>query len=102
MLFMIVASRVARRMRLGRTALELDAALLFSPEEWRAAYILAKKRPPKGASRRNTLIRLIAVLGGVLGRGCDGEAGMQTLWPGLRRVRDCAEGMRFADGLPAI
>lgn len=98
-LFMIVAWRIARLMRLGRAAPELDAALLFSPEEWQAAYILAKKRPPKQAPRLNSLIRLIAGLGGFLGRKCDGEPGVQTLWLGLQRVRDFAEGMRFAHGL---
>jgi len=43
----------------------------------------------------------IAGLVGFLGRKYDGESGMQTLWLGLRRVRDFAEGMRFAQGLPA-
>jgi hypothetical protein len=100
-LFMIVAWRIARLMRLGRTAPDLDAALLFSPEEWQAAYILAKKRPPKQAPKLNTVIRLIASLGGFLGRKCDGEPGMQTLWLGLERVRDFAEGMRFTQSLQA-
>ena len=100
-LFMIVAWRIARLMRLGRTSPDLDAALLFSPEEWHAAYILAKKRPPMKAPTLHTLIRLIAGLGGFLGRKCDGEPGMQTLWLGLQRVRDFAEGMRFAQNLPA-
>ncbi|MEA3644014.1 MAG: IS4 family transposase [Lamprobacter sp.] len=98
-LFMIVAWRVARLMRLGRTAPELDAALLFSPEEWQAAYILAKKRPPKQAPTLNTVIRLIAGHGGFLGRKCDGEPGMKTLWLGLQRVRDFAEGLQFAQSL---
>jgi hypothetical protein len=98
-LFMIVAWRVARLMRLGRTAPELDAALLFSPEEWQAAYILSKKRPPKQAPKLNTIIRLIAGLGGFLGRKCDGEPGMKTLWLGLQRVRDFAEGLQFAQSL---
>ena len=100
-LFMIVAWRIARLMRLGRTAPDLDAALLFSPEEWQAAYILSKKRPPKHPPKLNTVIRLIAGLGGFLGRKCDGEPGMQTLWLGLQRVRDFAEGMDFAQSLPA-
>ena len=100
-LFMIVAWRIARLMRLGRTSPDLDAALLFSPEEWQAAYILAKKRPPMKAPMLHTLIRLIAGLGGFLGGKCDGEPGMQTLWLGLQRVRDFAEGMRFAQNLPA-
>jgi hypothetical protein len=96
---MIVAWRIARLMRLGRAAPDLDAALLFSPAEWQAAYILSKKRPPKQAPTLNTAIRLIAGLAGFLGRNCDGEPGMQTLWIGLHRVRDFAHGMRFAQGL---
>jgi hypothetical protein len=98
-LFMIVAWRIARLMRLGRTCPDLDAALLFSPEEWQAAYILSKKRPPKQAPKLNTVIRLIAGLGGFLGRKGDGDPGMKTLWLGLERVRDFAEGMRFAQEL---
>ena len=100
-LFMIVAWRIARLMRLGRTAPDLDAALLFSPAEWQAAYLLAKQRPPKQAPKLNTVIRLISGLGGFLGRKGDGEPGMQTLWLGLERVRDFADGMRFAQALEA-
>jgi len=88
-----------RKARLGRAAPALDAALLFSPEEWQAAYILAKQRPPKQAPKLNTVIRLIASLGGFLGRKCDGEPGMKMLWLGLQRVRDFAEGMQFAQSL---
>lgn len=46
-MYLVVAWRVARLMRLGRTLPDLDAALLFVPEEWQAAYILAEKRVPK-------------------------------------------------------
>lgn len=100
-LFMIVAWRIARLMRLGRAAPDLDAALLFSPDEWQAAYLLSKRPLPKQAPKLNTVIRLIAGLGGFLGRKCDGEPGMQTLWLGLQRVRDFADGMRFAQSLQA-
>jgi hypothetical protein len=98
-LFMIVAWRIARLMRLGRNLPDLDAALLFDPEEWRAAYILSKKAPPAQPPTLNTVIRLIAGLGGFLGRKSDGEPGMKTIWLGLQRVRDFAEGMRFANEL---
>lgn len=67
-------------MSLGRTAPELDAAVLFSTEVWQAAYILATKRPPKQAPKLNTVIRLRAGLGGFLGRkGGDDDPGMQKL-----------------------
>lgn len=98
-LFLVVAWRIARLMRLGRTLPDLNAALLFDPEEWHAAYILARKVPPKQAPTLNTMIRLIAGLGGFLARKSDGEPGMKTIWLGLQRVRDFAEGLRFANAL---
>ena len=43
-LYMVIAWRINRLMRLGRT---LPADLLFEPDEWRAAFILNKKPVPK-------------------------------------------------------
>src|ERR1700721_514410 len=42
-LYMVVAWRIARLMRLGRTCPELDAALFFDADEIRGAFVLAKK-----------------------------------------------------------
>jgi hypothetical protein len=47
------------------------------------------------------MLRLIAGLGGFLARKSDGEPGMKTIWLGLQRVRDFAEGLRFANELHA-
>lgn len=33
-------------------------------------------------------VRLVACLGGFLGRQCDGEPGTQTLWLGLQHLAD--------------
>ena len=52
-LFLVVAWRIARLMRLGRTLPDLDAGLLLQPEERQAAYILPKKPPPKQPPRLN-------------------------------------------------
>ncbi len=95
-LFLVVAWRIARLMRLGRTLPDLDAALLLEPEEWQAAYILAKKPLPKQPPRLNAVLRLIARLGGFLGRKGDGEPGVKTIWLGLQRVMDFAAGIKFA------
>jgi len=95
-LFLVVAWRIARLMRLGRTVPDLDAALLLEPEEWQAAYILAKKPLPKQPPRLNEVLRLIARLGGFLGRKGDGEPGVKTIWLGLQRVMDFAAGIKFA------
>lgn len=95
-LFLVVAWRIARLMRLGRAVPDLDAALLLAPEERQAAYILAKKPLPKQPPRLHAVLRLIAQLGGFLGRKGDGEPGVKTIWLGLQRVMDFAAGIKFA------
>jgi hypothetical protein len=95
-LFLVVSWRIARLMRLGRTVPNLDASLLLEPEEWQAAYVLAKKPLPKQPPRLNEVLRLIARLGGFLGRKGDGEPGVKTIWLGLQRVMDFAAGLKFA------
>jgi hypothetical protein len=95
-LFLVVAWRIARLMRLGRTCPDLDAELLFDPDEWQAAFILSKKPVPKTSPRLNEVVRLVAMLGGFLARKGDGEPGARTLWQGLERVMDFAAGLRYA------
>jgi len=95
-LFMVVAWRIARLMRLGRTCPDLDAALLFERDEWKAAYILNRKKVPQPPPRLNQVVRLVAMLGGFLARKGDGEPGVQTIWLGLQRVVDFAAGIIFA------
>lgn len=95
MLFMVVSWRIARLMRLGRTCPDLEAELLFERDEWEAAFILNKRRPPKAAPPLNEVVRLVAALGGFLGRKCDGEPGVKTIWIGLQRVMEYAAGCQF-------
>ena len=54
-LYMVIAWRINRLMRLGRTLPDLPAALVFAPDEWRAAFIL---NSPKQMPTLNTVIRL--------------------------------------------
>ena len=89
-LYMIVAWRIGRLIRLGRTCPDLDASLFFHPDEIKGAYLLAKKARPASAPTLNQMIRLIASLGGFLGRKSDGEPGAKTLWIGLQRTMDAA------------
>lgn len=95
-LYMVIAWRINRLMRLGRTLPELPADLLFEADEWKAAFILNKKRPPKAIPQANAVIRLIAQLGGFLGRKGDGEPGVKTLWRGMQELAVFVEGFRFA------
>lgn len=50
-LYMVVAWRIAFLMRMGRNCPDLDAALFFERDEWRAAYILNGKKPPAAPPR---------------------------------------------------
>ena len=93
--YLVVAWRIARLMRLGRSCPDLDAELLFDRDEWQAAYLLQKKPVPKKTPRLNEVVRLIAMLGGFLGRKGDGEPGVKTIWQGLQRVADFAQGLRW-------
>ena len=77
-LYMILAWRIARLMRLGRSCPDLDASLFFDPDEIKGAYFLAKKARPASAPTLNQMIRLIASLGGFLGRKSDGEPGANS------------------------
>lgn len=93
-LFMVVAWRVTYLMRKGRTCPELDAALFFDPDEIRGAHLLAKKKMPATPPTVNEVVRLIAQIGGFLGRKSDGEPGAKTIWRGLDQVSTAAETLR--------
>jgi IS4 transposase len=95
-LYMVIAWRINRLMRLGRTLPDLPADLLFEPDEWRAAFILNKKPVPKQTPPLNTVVRLIAQRGGFLARKHDGEPGARTIWLGMQEIAVFVEGARYA------
>ena len=89
-LFMVVAWRVAYLMRIGRICPDLDASLFFDSDEIRGAYLLTKERRPDRPPTLNEVIRLIARVGGFLGRKGDGDPGVKTIWQGIQDVRVAA------------
>ncbi|SFM00530.1 IS4 family transposase, partial [Rugamonas rubra] len=89
-LFMVVAWRIAHLMRLGRICPDLDAGLFFDPDEIRGAYLLTKERRPDRPPTLNEVLRLIARVGGFLGRKGDGDPGVKTIWQGIQEVRVAA------------
>jgi hypothetical protein len=101
-LYMIVAWRIARLMRLGRSCPDLDAQLMFEPDEWKAAYILNKLKIPTTPPTLNEVVRLVARLGGFLARKGDGEPGVKTIWLGMQRILDFAAGVRFSRELQEL
>jgi hypothetical protein len=62
--------------------------------EWKALWAKlypAKPFPSQPPTLREA-VRMVAKLGGFLGRKGDGEPGVKTLWRGLRRLHDISEG----------
>ena len=100
--YMVVSWRLARLIRLGRTHPDLMATTLFTDEEWKGAYILAKKPVPKTTPTLREIIRRIAMLGGFLARKSDGEPGVKTLWLGYQRIRDFVDGVKHMRSINAV
>lgn len=87
-------------MRVGRTCPALDAARFFDSDEICGAHFLTTKKVPATPPTLNQIVRLIAQVGGFLGRKHDGEPGVKTLWQGLNQVYAAAETLRaLRDGL---
>ena len=85
----IVAWRVLYALTLGRECPELPCDLVFEADEWRAVYAVVKhEAPPATPPPLGEMVKLIASLGGYLGRKCDGEPGPKAMWVGLQRMAD--------------
>jgi hypothetical protein len=92
---MIVAWRIMYVMMLGRECPDLPCDVAFEDDEWRAVYATVKKQPPPAQPPTiQTMVGLIASLGGWLGRKCDGEPGPKAMWVGMQRMTDLALGWR--------
>ncbi len=78
--YLVVSWRLARLVQLGRNHPDLEATLVFTEAEWKGGYILVKKGISKTVPSIRDAVRQIAMLCGFLGRKCDGELGVKTLW----------------------
>lgn len=95
-LYMLIAWRINRLMRLARTHPELPADVLLDTQEWQAAFILNNKPVPKQTPQLNTVVSLIAQRGGFLARKGDGQPGAKSLWLGMHDIAVCVQSMRYA------
>ena len=75
-----------------------DAVL--APHEWQALWCTVHRtpQPPAHPPSLKEAVRLIARLGGFLGRRGDGAPGVKTLWRGWRRLEDIAATWLVARG----
>ena len=92
--FLGVANLVAIRLLWltyeARKSPEAPCTRVLSSAEWRALLTYHQRRPVKDMKppTLQEAIRMIAKLGGFLGRKNDGDPGVKSLWRGWQRLRD--------------
>ncbi|MFZ1829397.1 MAG: IS4 family transposase, partial [Candidatus Competibacteraceae bacterium] len=87
-LYLIIAWRILHLVTWGRDCPHLPCDVVFDPEEWQAAWIVAHRTPPPQIPPPlGQMVRLIAGFGGFLGRKHDGHPGPKAIWEGLQKVR---------------
>lgn len=85
---MVVAWRIYHLTKLGREIPDLPCTVFFEEAEWKAlvAYKTENPIPPKKTPTLREAMRMVASLGGFLGRKSDGEPGTKSLWLGLQQL----------------
>lgn len=95
---MVIAWRIYHLTKLGREKPDVPCTIFFEDHEWKAliAYKTQNPIPPEKPPTLREATRMVASLGGFLGRKCDGEPGTVTLWLGLQRLDDITEMWKIA------
>lgn len=91
---MVVAWRIFHLAKLGREVPDVPCTIFFEEFEWKAlhTHITQSPVPPSQPPALRDAMRMVATLGGFLGRKADGDPGTTTLWRGLQ----------YLDGIAAM
>ena len=96
-LYLVIAWRILHLVTLGRDCPGLPCDVAFSAEEWRAAWLVAKRQPPpEMPPPLGEMVRIVAGFGGFLGRKGDGHPGPKALWEGLLKLMAYVEAFQAA------
>lgn len=94
---LLIAWQIHFLVKQSRQHPDLPASLVFSEDELQVLYRVAKKPLPSDQPvSLQQATRLVAKLGGFLGRKGDGQPGAKTVGRGLRRLHDMTIGYRQA------
>jgi len=86
-LSLITAYRILMMSKLGRETPNLPCNVVFDDIEWQTVYRYHfRKSPPKDPPPLFDIVRILAMLGGFLGRKSDGFPGSKTIWRGLSTI----------------
>jgi hypothetical protein len=94
---MVVAWRIFHLAKLGREVPDIPCTVFFEEHEWKALHTHITKTPvpPQQPPPLHDAMRMVASLGGFLGRKGDGQPGTTTLWRGLQCLDGIAEMWRY-------
>jgi len=85
--YMVVAWQVMFLLKLGREYPDLPCELIFSPLEWKTAYMAIHRiEPPKKPPKLGEIVICIACLGGYLNRKSDPPPGPKVMWIGIQQL----------------
>ena len=95
---LVIAWRIMLMTLLGRETPELPADVLFSDVELRTLRAYAKKRGLAAPVLLGEAVRLVAKIGGYLGRNSDPPPGHQLLWQGYTKFQFMCAGFALVEG----
>lgn len=85
--YLIIAWRLHMLTMLAREQPQVACSEMFSAQEWQTIYLMHKRKPPpKTPPTLREVTRMLASLGGFLGRKGDGEPGTKTIWIGYTNL----------------
>lgn len=102
-IYNIVAWRLLYMTYVARVAPDLPCTAVLEDDEWKALFVVGSKRPrplPEQVPSVREAVRMVAALGGFLGRKGDKEPGIQAIWTGFRRLMDFTHALRRLRGSP--
>ena len=98
--YSIIAWRIMFITYAARTSPDALCTKIMSVDEWEALYCFINKSvaPPIAPPTTKEAVKMLAKMGGFLGRKNDKDPGMKVIWRGLRRLGDITEAYKiFAD-----
>jgi hypothetical protein len=95
-LYSIIAWRLVWLTYQSRVSPDLPCQIIFEEHEWQMLYCVVNQTKilPSRPPTLHEAVRLLAKLGGFLGRKHDGEPGVKVLWRGLQKLN---EGLLFVE-----
>lgn len=96
---LVIAWRIMLMTLLGRACPELPAEVLLSDLEITVLKAYASKKNIKQPTHLGDTVRLVARLGGYLGRNKDSPPGHQLMWKGYQVLQMLCEGFSLIQGL---